>query len=81
MDDENETIDLKCPLCGDMHNYELRVYRTMVMYQMTSQSFSEKAAMKRFRRLFSCVKDGQPFEAVIALPEPFGIIINDVSVV
>lgn len=80
MEDEDR-IQLNCPICQKMHEFRLVVDRSHVVYNMVSAPRHSERSVKRFRRVFTCPEKGEPFEATIKMEELFGEIINDVKVV
>jgi hypothetical protein len=80
MEDEDR-IQLNCPICQKIHEYRLEVDRSCVLYNILSTSNQSKTSVKRFRRIFMCPEKGEPFEATIKIEESFGEKINDVKVV
>ncbi len=77
--DEEERIELQCPLCRATHSFRLLVNRSPVLYNLL-EGGCPGSSVKRFRRTFICPDKGEPFEATIAMEQPFGVMVNDVQV-
>jgi hypothetical protein len=58
----DETIDIKCPLCGNSHTYILDVQRSLYL-------FGAKGNVKKIRRLFTCPDKNETFESVLEMKE------------
>lgn len=59
---ENETVQIKCPLCGKLHSYLLDVHRSPYL-------FGAKGNVKRIKRLFTCSSSNEPFESILEMKE------------
>jgi hypothetical protein len=78
--DEDEKLELTCPLCGKEHTYTLDVDRSFVLFQMTITALgSSKKTAKQFKRIFFCPDKNKKFQAIIKMSEGSGEVINDVS--
>lgn len=74
--DEEDSISVRCPLCGDEHVYALAVERSAVAYF----KLPKDSVRVKFRRIFVCLATGKPFTATIALEARPGVKIRDVTV-
>lgn len=81
MSDDIESLAMTCPICGAEHRFRIKIDRSYLMYNLTSDMLKRKAPVKRYRRNFTCPEKGKPFQATISLEESFGTILNNVSVV
>lgn len=79
--EEEEKIQLNCPICKNTHEFRLEVDKSHVLYHMTSMPSERERTVKRFRRLFTCPEKNEPFEATIRMEESFSEIIHNVKVV
>jgi hypothetical protein len=62
---ESITIS-ECPVCGKSHQYDLTVIRSSYLYGAVDENAPVE---KRLRRLFTCAKKGNDFEATIILKD------------
>lgn len=59
---ENETVEIKCPLCGNVHTYLLDVHISPYLY-------GAKGNVKRIKRLFTCPDTNELFESILEMKE------------
>lgn len=58
----NETVEIKCPLCGNVHSYLLGVNRSAYL-------FGAKSNIKKVKRLFTCPETNELFESILEMKE------------
>ena len=78
-EDTPEKIKLKCPICEETHEYALKISKSYVLCQITSDMETSTKIVK-VRRIFTCPTEDKEFQATLKIPQHFGEIINDVKV-
>lgn len=78
-EDTPEKIKLNCPVCDSTHEYTLKISKSHILYQMTSNMDTSTKIVK-VRRIFTCPTEDAEFQATLNIPQHFGEIIADVRV-
>jgi hypothetical protein len=80
MGEESELLNItKCPICGQAHQYQLEVKRSLLMQFFTTDAMKQRR--RSFVRLFVCPEKGEKFKATIHLTETSSDPIESVEVV
>ncbi len=81
MSETTEKIELKCPICKEIHEYSITVNQSCVVYGIIVSTPSQsESTVKRFKRTFICPKKNELFQAIVTIEEGDENKINDVSV-
>lgn len=64
-----ETITVQCAVCPKTHKYALKIEREIVVHMITPGMMYEPPRMRTFTHVFTCLTNGQKYQARISLSE------------
>jgi hypothetical protein len=76
----DNVLEIQCPLCKNIHRYELEVHRSFSMSLLTTTGEKGIENKKYFTRLFTCPKKEKEFQARFWMADTSNARIESVEV-
>ena len=70
-------IEIKCPICNNIHIYPIKIMRSVFVYQFYPGDRTTKYI--NYKRIFLCLNTNDAFEAVIRISKKFNEKIQSVE--